>query len=328
MKGSIPDNLARLQLAHTKNLDINAFRYKIHETFHRDSSMHLVKYVNGMEMEFFARGLRDRNECIDQHYRPLIGKHEEMAQLSLCLWPCDIVQMRSANADAIGNYVNHIYNEKRDSHEFGWALVFCRDSIPRNLTTISSKLNNSEAELCYRNPFIKELAIELVSALKKLNEFGYAYYDMHFSRIFVHEENAKGDKNYSVYFDFSNLIYDINETVTLSKYEYPIDFAHPKCFEENPASFNVVIQNYNLAQMLFYLFTGKYAFDLEYFENESNLPIELHYLRLRLNLLKHKFIEQKKTCLDDQLYSYFYSIFNSQDVTPTTDQWLEYLQSM
>ncbi len=188
------------------------------------------------------------------------------------LWPVDIVRLnetqRSKNTLYVSNSYSYVLNDKQED-KGQYALVFPYEGNihDSNLNSVISQLYQSEAEIIHlvnhRQTKIRKLAYDVVNAIDDINKQGYAYLDMHLSRLYTRGKNQ-------IFFDFSNLIYPLksfyqknDKTANIINiHRYPLEYLSPNIASQNLLKITFDEQNYSIAALLFYMFFGK-RFPLE-----------------------------------------------------------------
>lgn len=138
------------------------------------------------------------------------------------------------------------------------------------------------SHLSWKNPEIRNMSVQILQAIDSVNKCGYAYEDIHLSRIFFRSDGT-------VYLNFSNLVYSfedfISEEATIfcraEAGEYPIEFAEPAYVRGIQKSFDFNTQNYSLCALLFYLFFGQYCYDGRLLTGYVDDSIQAHYVKFR-----------------------------------------------
>ena len=139
-------------------------------------------------------------------------------------------------------------------------LLFPLKGYPQMVNS-EQKLRQA-GDLSWKNPAVRDMAVQLVQAVESLNRSGYVYEDFHLSRIFFQE-------NGSAFLDFSNLMYRFDDCNLIGQsaacspgvHQYPIEFAEPAFVQGKVNSLDFHSQNYSLCALLFYLFFGRYPYD-------------------------------------------------------------------
>ncbi len=199
------------------------------------------------------------------------------------LWPSDMVrlaeeQCRLCNLFAAQEYTSTPTPEM--ARDEAYALLFPYGGYPmmmdgtRRLAQIGAPN--------WKNPAVRDMAVEIARALEGVNRSGYVYLDIHLSRMYFTE-------GHEVFLDFSNLIFSFQDIVgagaaNVCRVEpggYPIEFADPAAVQEKIPFADLHSQNYSLCALLFYLFLGRYAYDGRLLDDCPDGDIRQHYVKFR-----------------------------------------------
>lgn len=239
---------------------------------------------------------------IHQHYIKLI---KNPPNSSWILWPKDLIEMNEETEINATDFLVHnyrIYDTDVDRDPSKYGLVFSGYGFDRmhNLSDIISEMRKRRAEdkgLSYHNPRVINLIRGILFRLKELNDAGYIYYDLDFSRFFVDEKD-------NVYLDFSNLLFHASEEIDIKNgrihleepREVSLDFIEPWVYKQDAEiqSKNVFqafttnqsedaphadmhSQNYGICAMIFYLMIGRYAYEGDLMHVISDDSLEAHF---------------------------------------------------
>lgn len=209
------------------------------------------------------------------------------------LWPCDMVDLYDMDIGC-DLFVDHKYTDIQtpvDQRKGSVGLLFPSNGYP-NLEFGERHIFSIE-HLSWKNPQVRKIAYELVRAFEIINREGYVYADMNFSRFYFDEYER-------VYLDFSNLIVSMKDmmspdavdlcAVDIDNAEYPIEFAEPALYNKDFEYIDFNTQNYSLAAMLFYLFTGRYAYDGRLMSGYLDTSIMNHYVKFKNYMKLTKFV--------------------------------------
>lgn len=200
------------------------------------------------------------------------------------LWPSDMVQLDEEQRRLCSLFAAQEYTptptpgEARDEAD---ALLFPYGGYPMMMDGIRrlSQIGTPN----WKNPAVREMAVEIARALEGVNRSGYVYSDIHLSRMYFTEQNE-------VFLDFSNLIYNFRDIVgrnaaNVCRTEpgsYPIEFADPAVVQGQIPFADLHSQNYSLCALLFYLFLGRYAYDGRLLDDyRLDDTVQQHYIKFR-----------------------------------------------
>ena len=227
-----------------------------------------------------------------RHYFYLIENKPDFFNIA---WPADIVDVSQQILDMEGKAmtVSRHHDARDDSNKIdvsNFALLFpyFNDLAEFNLTarTIVDY---------YKNPVIKKLLIEIVTALKGIYDAGYIYYDISLPRFTIDNTGPES----CVFLDFSNLIYGRNEYEKDEMFmieepkEIEADFADPFFFSLD----EMIIADeqaflFSVCSMLFYLMFGRNAYaGSSTFEDDATLL--QHYRIAKERLMTPYFVFDK-----------------------------------
>ncbi len=240
-----------------------------------------------------------------RHYFYLIENKPDFFNIA---WPADIVDVSQQILDMEGKAmtVSRHHDARDDSNKIdvsNFALLFpyFNDLAEFNLTarTIVDYYKNSlgpaTERLNYKNPVIKKLLIEIVTALKGIYDAGYIYYDISLPRFTIDNTGPES----CVFLDFSNLIYGRNEYEKDEMFmieepkEIEADFADPFFMAHD----EMIIADeqaflFSVCSMLFYLMFGRNAYaGSSTFEDDATLL--QHYRIAKERLMTPYFVFDK-----------------------------------
>lgn len=199
------------------------------------------------------------------------------------LWPSDMVwldeeQRRLCSLFAAQEYTSTPTPEMaRDEAD---ALLFPYGGYPMMMDGVRRLAQIGAPN--WKNPAVRDMAIEITRALEGVNRSGYVYSDIHLSRMYFTQQNE-------VFLDFSNLIFSFRDVAgpdaanacRAEPGSYPIEFADPAVVQERIPFADLHSQNYSLCALLFYLFLGRYAYDGRLLDDCPDGDIRQHYVKFR-----------------------------------------------
>ena len=271
---------------------------KIKDPFYAKESGLSIVLKNIFTDELFFTRYVNKGSYELEHYKKKVLKKPKYENV---LWPSDIVEIPDeidnlCDINASNIYLDHEVNENSNKR----LLLLFPLMEYKKLRTFQECLK-SISTLNWKNPEVMEFATKIIKGINDLNETGYLFFDFNFNRILFDESN-------NIYFDFTNLFYDIYETISyndaknseLKLGDYPIEFAEPCLAQEKITIPDYNTQNYMLTALLFYLFVGRHPYDgrLLYDKIDSNLFF--HYDKFLTGLRLPIFIfdeEDKSNCL-------------------------------
>lgn len=224
-----------------------------------------------------------RIDCNYALYNKLRRRILNPPDRSNILWPSDMINLSDEQSAQCSLFVAQEYtemptpiNEKKGNR----ALLFPYGGYPPMINGIRKLAQISH--LSWKNPEIRNMSVQILQAIDSVNKCGYAYEDIHLSRIFFRSDGT-------VYLNFSNLVYSfedfISEEATIfcraEAGEYPIEFAEPAYVRGIQKSFDFNTQNYSLCALLFYLFFGQYCYDGRLLTGYVDDSIQAHYVKFR-----------------------------------------------
>lgn len=228
--------------------------------------------------QYFAKKIgADKDEC--RRYEQMILNP---ISPSLGLWPVDMVALNLTQQEGMDLFVRQEYRDipsNRGAWQGDGALLFPYGGHPQ--VTVGERLVPPRIERGWKEERVRRMAVGVTTAIDLMNRSGYAYFDMHLSRLFFRDDD-------SVYLDFSNLIYPtallgrsgLCGVCSPQRDEYPLEFAEPAYAQRKTLSFDMRTQNYSLAAMLFYLLMGRYAYDGSLYEHLPDDTVMNHYTKM------------------------------------------------
>ncbi len=241
-----------------------------------DSQYPLLNNVMSGE-RFFAKLVRF-DAILPSYIRYIL----DPADREVILWPSDIIKLRDIQDEAFDVFAENEYKDvvlRGGNGSYSYALLF-EQSMWNSYLSLEYKLNAlgyRKAE-GWRLKEIQKMAVDIVSAIKKLNSSGYAYYDIQLSRFLY-----VGDR---LYLDFSNLLHMVKQhdepDLRVDKGVYPLEFAEPYVAEKEYGYMDIDTQNYSLAALLFYMLYGRYAYDGPLLHGFAASNIQQHYVKFEM----------------------------------------------
>lgn len=229
---------------------------------------------------FFARRFGGDDKSIARYRHRLLHPADQRC----VVWPADMVALDDEQAEYFSLFVAHNYRALPAEHKLDrHALLFPCNGWP---TVVSATERFADLDqLTWRDPQVRKLAANIVSAIEGVNRSGYIYCDIHPSRIFFKDDD-------SVLLDHSNLVYSLADTVapdaavvcSPTDGEYPIEFAEPAYVnrdERDGRCLDMQSQNYSLCAMLFYLFFGRYPYDGRLLDGAADDDPYSHYAKFQ-----------------------------------------------
>ncbi len=195
------------------------------------------------------------------------------------LWPSDMVCIPEAKVASFGLFADQEYSElltPAEQRRGELVLLFPCDRCPAATDGVSrlSRIHQPS----WKNSEIRRMAVEIVRAIERLNQYGYAYGDIHLSRFFFLEDD-------SVFLDYSNLIYPFRGPIAYCCAPpagwYPIEFAEPAYVRGIQKTLDFNSQNYSLCALLFYLFFGRCPYDGRLLTGYTDSGPQEHYTKFR-----------------------------------------------
>ena len=199
------------------------------------------------------------------------------------LWPSDMVNLSDEQSAQCSLFVAQEYtetptpmNEKKGNR----ALLFPYGGYPPMINGIRKLAQINQPS--WKKTEIRNMAVQILQAMDSVNKCGYAYEDIHLSRIFFRADGT-------AYLNFSNLVYSFEDFVSeeattfchAEAGEYPIEFAEPAFVRGIQKNFDFNTQNYSLCALLFYLFFGQYCYDGRLLTGYVDDSIQKHYVKFR-----------------------------------------------
>lgn len=232
---------------------------------------------------FFGKKIKRYGQLGDSNY--IHCAKNPPKESSFLFWPEDVIRFPNDSTCKFATALEHWYSEEEESifdDRITELVLFPLEEKIPGAIPLFNYLQQLDGKISYSNPKIKALAANLLTALESLNEDGYCYLDINFHRIFV-------DNFGNVHFDFSNLLFTSERfdtfDYTILPYTYPIEFAKPNLVQNDYAEkrneADIVLQNFSIASMLFYLFYGRYACDGVNFLDERDTNMRYHYEKFR-----------------------------------------------
>ena len=241
----------------------------------------LLENVRTKEL-FFLRRIDDPNAIIRQYITAI-----QMPPWRLnILWPVDLVQFGGNPAAippcsvALEQHYHYDQPSADQTRQYQYGLLFPYGGYP-HMESASSLLPRL-GPLTWRNPNIRRLLCRLAAGFDALNQRGYFYLDIHFSRLFFLD-------NGQLYFNYSNLVFpDPRKQPLQSQGEYalppgsyPVEFAEPALVQGKVTAATLDGQNYSLAALFFYLMFGRYPYDGRLMDGYSDQTLREHYEKFR-----------------------------------------------
>lgn len=229
---------------------------------------------------FFARRFGCDDEILSRYRHWLLHP----ADRRYIVWPADMVILNDEQAEMFSLFVTHNYRVQPVEHKLDrHALLFPCNGWPMMIGATERFMDFDQ--LTWRNPEVRKLAINIVSAIEAINRSGYIYCDIHPSRIFFRDDD-------SVLLDHSNLVYGLGDTIapyaavvcSPADGEYPIEFAEPAYVnrkEQSGRYLDLQSQNYSLCALLFYLFLGRYPYDGRLLDGAADNDPHSHYAKFQ-----------------------------------------------
>lgn len=199
------------------------------------------------------------------------------------LWPSDMINLSDEQAAQCSLFVAQEYTEMptpMNERKGNRALLFPYGGYPPMINGIRKLAQINQ--LSWKNPEIRNMAIQILHAMDSLNKCGYVYEDIHLSRFFFRDDGP-------AYLNYSNLVYSFKDFVSsdaitfchVESGEYPIEFAEPAIVRGIQKNFDFNSQNYSLCALLFYLFFGQYCYDGRLLTGYVDDNIQKHYVKFR-----------------------------------------------
>lgn len=294
-------------------------------------------------------------DCSDDLLDKYVEKIQRPPDRKYILWPVDIVSTYGKNVSC-KLLVSQEYTDRHsntNTQSGNYALLFSYVGLP---DMVSGSLRMQQiGPLTWKNRFVQRIACNIMKAMDVINRCGYVYEDIHLSRFFFKE-------NDEVFLNYSKLALSMEDifsadaefTCAFDRNEYPIEFTEPAVYRGLRKSLDFQSQNYSLAALLFYLFTGQYAYDGRLLTGYLDGTIQQHYTKFRDYIKMPVFIfdpldkenalgsfaEEEKVIalwneLPKQLQSVFISVLRKENAertvcsdNPTPGMWLQYFRAL
>lgn len=203
-------------------------------------------------------------------------------QRQVIAWPADLVALSPEQRRLCGLSLARDYKDAPPPDENGeqqMALLFPYQKYPGWINGLQALPQHPDA-INWDNPAVRRMAVKIVRALALLNQTGYYYADFRLSRFFI-SENAS-----AAFLDFSPLLYPIGGSHLQkedrpSRAEYPLEFGDPAVAQGILKKPDRRSQDYSLCAMLFYLFTGRHAYDGRLLSGYVDYDAGSHYIKFR-----------------------------------------------
>ncbi len=231
------------------------------------------------EEAFFAKRFDSTLLTLQRYQRHILNPPDR----TVILWPCDLLECPGSLLEQCGLFVAQKYTGFQSAQcgekEEG-LLLFPWEDHSQMVNGIQWLRQAGRQN--WRNPIIRDMAVQLVQAIERLNRSGYVYGDFHLSRFFFQEDG-------SVFLNYSNLIYAFNDLdlpyppiSSPAPGEYPIEFAEPAVVQGKQKTLDFHSQNYSLCALLFFLLLGRYPYDGRFLSGCMDTDSQSHYAKFRL----------------------------------------------
>ena len=212
---------------------------------------------------------------------------------SRILWPVDLVTLSEEQKRPCSLYAANIYSASSSAANpnCSRAVLFPFGDYPARVD-LDTRLSRVK-DKTWRNPAVRKMAYQIITAIGRINSYGYVYNDFHSSRLLF-------DDSDDLFLDFSTQIHcrgeldssdgKVRTMCAIKAGEYPLEFAEPAAVQGKIGHFDLRSQNYSLTALLFYLLFNRYAYDGRLLTDYIDDSVLHHYSKFKAYHLLPVFI--------------------------------------
>ena len=243
----------------------------------------------GKRETFFLRKIVVTGET---HFLHIARKILRPPRTDGILWPVDLLILSDRQSAKCRSAVARVYTDRPPpsitlrSGPFALAFRNPRDFFPhprdfRAENLAQAKEKKPFAPFNWKNPSVRDLAVDTLEILQALNLDGYYYNDFHLSRVFL-----TGDPKRPM-LDYSELILSSEDAAfplaDKERCNYPPEFADPAVMRGIIPAPDADSQNYSLCAFLFYLLFGFCPYDGDSMRHLRDDTPSHHYKKFLLH---------------------------------------------